>query len=153
MVARRMINFPFMGWPHPFSEMERMAKQMDWLTSGIFGRPGASFFSARVFPAVNIKEDKEKYYVHAELPGIKADDVKLEVNGRNLTISGERKIHSENEKAKYHRKEREAGKFSRVITLPGEADATNVDAKLVNGLLTVAIGKPETARPKQIIVN
>jgi HSP20 family protein len=110
-------------------------------------------FSAKVFPAINITEDTGKYYVRTELPGIKADAIKLEIIGRNLALTGERKILSEGENARYHRKEREAGRFSRVISLPGDVEVNSVEAKLVNGLLTVAIAKAEAAKPKQITVK
>jgi HSP20 family protein len=142
MVARRMINFPSTGWQNPFTEMERMVQQMDLLTKAMFGgRPGMRLYPSRVFPAVNITEDKDNYFVRAELPG------------RNLTISGERKIQFEGENAKYHRREREAGKFSRVIGLPGDIDSNSVEAKMVNGILTVVISKSEASKPKQISVN
>ncbi len=153
MVTARMIGLPAMERRHPFAEMERMARQMDLLTKTMFGRPEMRFFPSKVFPAINITEDKEKYYVRAELPGIKADELQVEVTGKNLSISGERKIQSEGENAKYHRKEREDGRFSRVIDLPGEVDADSVDAKLINGLLTIAIAKSVAARPKQITVK
>lgn len=153
MITQKMMGFPSMGWPFSFEEMERMARQMNRLTGGILGRPGTSMFSAKVFPAVNISEDKGKYYVRTELPGIKSDEINLEIIGKNLTISGERKIPSEGENARYHRKEREAGRFSRVIGLPGDVEVNSVEAKLTNGLLTVAIAKAETAKPKQITVK
>lgn len=153
MIARRMLNFPSMGWHNPFAEMERMARQMDLLTSAVLGRPEMRWMPYGVFPAVNISEDTDKYYVRAELPGIKADDIDLQVNGRNLTISGERKIHTDGDNAKYHRREREAGKFSRVIGLPGDIDADSVDAKMVNGVLMVEISKSEASKPKQITVQ
>lgn len=153
MVARRMFDFPSTGWRNPMAEMEQMARQMDWLASRILNRPGVSLLSANVFPAVNITEDKGKYYVRAELPGIKSDEISMEVTGKNLAITGERKIDPEGEKVKYHRKERDAGRFSRVIGLPGDVDADSVEAKLVNGILTVAIAKSEAAKPKQISVQ
>jgi HSP20 family protein len=112
-----------------------------------------NWLSARVFPALNLTEDKDKYHVRAELPGIKADALDIQVVGRNLTISGERTIPSEGENIRYHRKEREAGKFSRAIGLPGDIDADNVEAKMVNGVLTISIAKSEAAKPKQITVN
>ena len=126
MLARRMFDLPGMGWRNPFSELERMKREMDQLTSAVLGGPGFRFLPSRVFPAVNITEDKDKYYVRAEFPGIKADEIDVQVNGRNLAISGERKIQSEGENARYHRREREAGKFSRVIGLPGEITADEV---------------------------
>lgn len=153
MLARRMFDFPSMGRRHPFAEMERMARRMDWLTNGMRSMPRMPLSISRAFPAVNIAEDHDNYYVRAELPGVKAEDLKLEVAGQRLAISGERRIASEGEKARCHRREREAGKFTRVIRLPGEVDAAGVNAKLADGVLTVTIGKPEAVKPKKISVN
>jgi HSP20 family protein len=153
MLTRNVFGLPSTGWRNPFAELEHLSRQMDLLTNTMFGRPGARIMMPKIFPAINITEDKDKYYVRAELPGMKADDIKLEVIGRNLAIAGERKIQSEGDNARYHRREREAGRFSRVIGLPGDVDADSVDAKLVNGLLTVAIAKSAAARAKQITVK
>jgi HSP20 family protein len=109
--------------------------------------------SAGVFPLINLTEDKDKYYVRAELPGVKGDELDIQVAGNNLAISGERKIATEDESAKYHRREREAGSFSRMIGLPGEVDTNKVEAKLDNGILTIEIAKAEIAKPKQISVG
>jgi HSP20 family protein len=142
-----------MGWRHPFAELERMSRQMDRLSQGLTGRPGLAWRTAKVFPAINLTEDADRYYVRAELPGIKADALDIQAIGRNLTISGERMIASEGENVKYHRREREAGKFSRIIGLPGDIDTEKVDAKLANGMLTVTIAKADAAKPKQITVS
>ena len=75
------------------------------------------------------------------------------VTGKNLAISGERKIASEEDGARYHRREREASTFSRMIGLPGDISRDNVDAKLENGILTVVVPKAEIAKPKQITVS
>jgi HSP20 family protein len=75
------------------------------------------------------------------------------VTGKNLAISGERKIAAEEDSAKYHRREREAGTFSRMIGLPGEVDTDKVDAKLENGILSIVVSKAEIAKPKQISVS
>ena len=154
MIARRIISFPSLGWQYPFEEMERMVNQMEFLAKAMFGsRPGMRLSPSSVFPAVNITEDKGNYIVRAELPGTKTDEIDLQINSRNLTISGERKIQFEGEEAKYHRREREAGKFSRVIRLPGDIDSNSVEAKMINGILTVEISKSEASKPKQITVN
>ena len=97
MFARRLFDFPLGGWQHQFADLERMSRQMDRLTQAVMGRPGMNWLSAKVFPAVNLTEDKDKYHVRAELPGIKADALDIQVNGRNLTITGERTIPSEGE--------------------------------------------------------
>ncbi len=153
MFARRLFDFPTLGWTSPFVDLERMSRQMDRLTHAMTGRPTARWLSAKVFPAVNLTEDKDNFYVRAELPGIKADAITLQVTGRNLSIVGERKIPSEGENVRYHRRERDAGKFSRIIGLPSDVDADNVTAKMVNGVLTVAIAKSAAAKPKQITVH
>jgi HSP20 family protein len=129
-----------------------MRGQLDSLFDALNGEAGAAM-GAGVFPAVNITETKDNYFVRAELPGIKNDDLQLDIKERTLTIAGERKIEKESGEAKYHRREREAGKFSRAIVLPGEVDSGNVDAKLVEGVLTVRIAKSEKAKPRQIAVN
>jgi HSP20 family protein len=108
---------------------------------------------AGVFPAINLSEDSENYFIRAELPGLSAEDIDIQALKNNLTISGERKIEEEGAEAKYHRREREAGKFSRAITMPGDIDADNVQAQYVNGLLTLTVPKAERAKPKQITVN
>jgi HSP20 family protein len=153
MYARRLFNYPSMGWRHPFADLERMSRQVDRLTHGLLGQPGLGWRPASVFPAINLTEDTDKYYLRAELPGIKADALDIQAVGRNLTLSGERTIPSEGETVRYHRREREAGKFSRVIGLPGDIDTNKVDAKLTNGMLTVTIAKAEAAKPKQITIN
>ncbi len=153
MFARGLFNYPSVAWRHPFAEFDRMSRQMDRLTRGLMGRPGLAWRSAKVFPAINLTEDADNYYVRAELPGIKADALDIQAVGRNLTISGERMIASEGENIRYHRREREAGKFSRVIGLPRDINPEKVDAKLVNGLLKVSIAKADTAKPKQITIN
>lgn len=153
MFARGLFNYPSMGWRHPFAELHHMSRQMDRLTHGLLGSPGLGWRPARVFPAINLTEDADRYFVRAELPGIQADALDIQAVGRNLTISGERTIPSEGENIRYHRREREAGKFSRVIGLPGDIDTNKVDAKLANGMLTVTIAKAEAAKPKQITIH
>jgi HSP20 family protein len=109
--------------------------------------------SAGVFPLINLTEDKDNYYVRAELPGVKGEELDIQVTGKNLSISGVRKIAAEEESAKYHRREREAGTFSRMIGLPGEVDSDKVEAKLENGILSIVVSKAEIAKPKQISLS
>ena len=151
MIYRRLFDFPTLRVRRPFGELERMRRQMDRLFDEAMTPHGLP--QAGVFPPLNLSEDKDKYYIRAELPGVKADDLDIQVTGNNLAISGERKIAAEDEGAKYHRREREAGTFSRMIGLPGEVDTEKVEAKLENGILTVVVSKAEVAKPKQITVN
>lgn len=152
MILRRIGDWPTWDWRSPFEELDRMRRDMDRLFEGMAGGllKGAA---AGVFPLMNVTEDRDKYYVRAELPGIKGDDLEISITGNNLSISGERKLPAEEEDARYHRREREPGRFSRVITLPGEVDAGGVEAHARDGLLTIVLTKAEAARPKQIAVK
>ena len=145
-------DWPALGWTSPFAELERMRRQMDWfsdgLTRGLFGAA-----SAGVFPLMNVTHDQDNYYVRAELPGLKADDLDISVIGETLSISGERKLPVEDKKAQYHRREREAGRFSRIVSLPGQIDANKVEARCSDGVLTVTLPKAEAAKPKQIAIK
>jgi HSP20 family protein len=153
MIIRNTLgNLPRLRWNDTFEELERMKQEMERLyqypAMKIFREPAAG-----VFPAINITEETDNYYVRAELPGIKADDLELSIANNTLTIEGERKSDPENENTKYHRREREAGRFSRKITLPAQIDASKTDAKCNDGLLTIVIPKAESAKPKKITIT
>ena len=152
MLWRRTTGWPAWEWSSPFDELDRMRRDMDRLTEG-FSRGLFREPIAGVFPLMNVTESKAHYRVRAELPGIKAGDLDITVTGNSLSISGERKIPAEDEKAQYHRREREAGKFSRIITLPSEVDTRGVEAHCADGILTVVLPKAEETKPKQITVK
>ena len=147
MLLRRITGWPSTGW-NPFGELERIQRELGWLSRGLMREP-----SAGVFPLMNLTEDKDNYYVRAELPGVKGGDLDISATGDSLTISGERKIPAEEENVTFHRRERDAGKFSRVITLPGDVDTGKIEASCVDGSLTVILPKAEAAKPKQISVK
>jgi len=152
MIYRRLLGYPTMGFRSPFGELERMRQQMDRLM-GAFAGEGAQARTAGVFPLVNLTESEDSYFVRAELPGIQADALKIQAERNTISLQGERKIATESDNVKYHRREREAGTFSRVIGLPGEVDPDKVEAGLDNGVLTITIPKAEAAKPKQITVK
>ena len=135
-----------------FEEFNRMQRELDRLSESISRGLLREEF-AGVFPPVNVTEDGENYFIRAELPGIKADEIDISVVSNSIAISGERKIVTEGEGARYHRKEREAGKFSRVLTLPGHINTAKVEAKSIDGILTVVLPKADIAKPKQINVE
>jgi HSP20 family protein len=136
----------------PFDELSRMQRDVDRLSEvfsrGFFREPGAG-----VFPLINLTENSDGYFIRAELPGMKADEIDISITNDSVSISGERKIVSEIEGAKYHRREREAGKFSRIFSLPGQVNTEKVEAKSVDGVLTVILPKAEILKPKQISVK
>lgn len=152
MIFRRPLYSPTWGLGSAFENLERMRRTLNELSGGFERRP-YRVSGAGVFPLINLTEDKDNYCVRAELPGLKADEISISVTANNLSISGERKIASEGENVRYHRREREAGTFNRILGLPGEVDADKVEANHVSGILTVVIPKAEAAKPKQITVH
>jgi HSP20 family protein len=152
MIFRRITGWPGQDWESPFDELERMRRQMDLLSDRLSKGPYREPF-AGVFPLMNVTEDDEGYYIRAELPGINSDDLDISVTGDSLSIAGERKIPVDNQSAKYHRRERESGKFSRIISLPGQIDTEKVKAACADGVLTITLPKAEVAKPKKITVK
>lgn len=152
MIYRRFFNVPTWGLSRPFGEFDRFRRQMDELY-GVFSGRALPMPSAGVFPLTNVTEDNENYYVRAELPGNKSDELDIQVAADSISISGERKIPAEGNGVKYHRREREAGKFSRLINLPGEVNVNKVEAFMENGVLKVTIPKSDIGKPRQITVK
>jgi HSP20 family protein len=106
------------------------------------------------FPKVDIHEDKDHVYVKADLPGMKAEDIKVEVNDENvLTISGERKFEKELERKDCYRVERQYGSFERRFRLGQNVDGTNVKAEYKHGELKLTIAKKEEKKPRTITID
>jgi HSP20 family protein len=152
MLIRRIFNNPAL-YRNPFNELERMRRQMDLLAGSMFGGAPQQAAASGVYPALNVTEDKDKYYIRAELPGLKNEDLDIQATGKSISISGQKKIAPEDDNAKYHRREREAGRFSRIIDLPDNIDTEKVEAGLANGILTITIPKAEAVKPKQITIR
>jgi HSP20 family protein len=104
-------------------------------------------------PLTDITEDEKEFLVKAELPEVKKEDVKVNVEDGILRISGERKMEKEEKDKKYHRIERSYGSFLRAFTLPEGADATKIAADFKDGLLLVHLPKTERAKAKTIEVK
>ena len=104
-------------------------------------------------PALDVHEDKDKFTVNLELPGLKHEDIDVHLEDGSLIISGERKSEAVTEGTEVHRQERYYGKFSRALTLPTAVAADKVKATYKDGILTVTLPKAEEAKPKQIDVT
>jgi len=128
----------------PFEEMNR-------LHDHFFSGKGLSKQAFRV--AVDIREEADAFYVDAEVPGLSAEDIKVDVEKNILTLSGERKVEKEEAEGTFRRVERQYGSFTRSFTLPETVDAENISADLKNGVLELKLPKKEAPTPKQISVN
>ena len=92
-------------------------------------------------PSVNTREDEKAYYIEVDLPGVKKEDIKVDIKENALTISGERRFKEEVKEEDYYKIETSIGKFTRTFTLPDDADVENIDAKNENGVLDIIIPK------------
>lgn len=105
-------------------------------------------------PAMDIRETDKEIILHAELPGVKKEDIDIEIKGDSLIISGHKQQEKKEDKEKFHREERSFGWFQRVVPLPHETK--EVKAKLDNGVLEVVLAKPprsETPSTKKITIE
>jgi HSP20 family protein len=136
---------------HPFSELDRLRKEMDRLYSNFAEKSGISPRGG-VFPPLNVSEEGNNVYVRAELPGVNPENIDISVEGDALTLKGQRTL-GEPEGVSYHRREREAGRFRRVITLPTRIDTDLVEASFKDGVLKIVLPKAAEMLPKQIQVT
>ena len=131
----------------PFTLMRRFGDELE----RVFGK-GAE--PAAWLPAIDVKLEKGKMLVHAELPGLKKDNVKVAITGDLLTIEGERKAETEEKRGGYIHTERNYGKFYRAIALPEGVETEKVAAEFADGVLTITVPVPEAAPPvKEIPVG
>ncbi|HEV2321779.1 MAG TPA: Hsp20/alpha crystallin family protein [Gammaproteobacteria bacterium] len=113
----------------------------------------AGFDSKSWLPAVDIKEEADKFLVRADLPGVESKDIEVSLENGVLCINGKRESEVKDEKDGYRRVERVHGEFHRQFTLPESADPEKVAAKCDKGVLEISIGKSEARKPKRITVK
>lgn len=118
-----------------------------------FGFSDEELVAGTWVPPVDVVEQGDRILVHAELPGMKLEDLDIQFQDGVLTLRGERKFDSEVSERNYHRIERAYGTFVRSFTLPRSVDAAGIQANYENGILEVAIPKREEARPRQIKID
>ena len=133
---------------NPIHEMDELFHNR---LASVLGEGNAQ--SAAWAPVVDIEETDKNYMIHAELPGLDKDKVKVSVEDGVLMLSGERNLERKVEGKTFHRVERSHGTFSRSFTLPENADAEKVNATCKDGLLVVSVTKREDAKPKAIEVR
>ena len=104
-------------------------------------------------PIVDIYDTEKAIIINAELPGVSKDNITLDVKENILILKGERKSEEEVKKENYYRMERCFGTFERAFTLPSTVDPAKISANFKDGILRIAIPKPEEKRPKQISIN
>jgi HSP20 family protein len=102
---------------------------------------------------VDVYEDAHQVVLKLEVPGIKQEDLDVQVENQTLTVKGERKFDKDEKEENFHRIERRYGSFARTFTLPQTVDAGSVKANYEQGVLTISLAKKEAAKPKQVKVE
>jgi len=135
-------------------ELARVQDEMDRLFERVFDRaPLRDDVAPAYAPAVDVEETADGYVFRADLPGIRLEDVKVELMGDTLTVRGERKSSKSDEKGSMHRVERVAGTFERRFELGRPVHGEQVRATYKDGVLEVRVPKAEAARAREIPVQ
>lgn len=134
----------------PFSTLLSVQRAMDdamrndWFGSRTAGR-GA-------YPFVNVFREGEDFVIVAEIPGVKKEDLDVQVKGDEVRISG-RKVVDYDESASVHRRERSDGRFDRTLTLPAQIESERVKAEYRNGILAVHLPRAESEKAHSVRIN
>ncbi|MGI5917808.1 MAG: Hsp20/alpha crystallin family protein [Anaerolineae bacterium] len=136
----------------PFRDLMTLQRAMDRLIDGNLSALTATE-SMGAGLALDMYETDHDLVVKTALPGVKPDDVEISVLGDTLTIQGEFKHEQDDEKRDYILRERRYGRFFRSVSLPRDVEADKARAEFEDGVLTLSIPKPESARPKTIKVR
>lgn len=118
-----------------------------------FGQENGEQTVADWVPAIDILEEKERFLLRADLPGVSAEDIDISMDKGLLTISGERREEKSEQAEGLHRVERATGKFYRRFSLPETVNSDGISAKSVNGILEVSIPKQPQVQARRITVE
>jgi HSP20 family protein len=140
---------------HPFTELMSLRQAMDRLFEDSFVRPSRALeaLSEVAAPALDIYQTPGEVVVKAALPGLKPEDVSIDITGETLTIRGEHKAEQDTKKEDYLYQERRYGAFSRSVILPSGLKPDKAEATMEDGVLTLTIPKAAEIKPKAIKVK
>ena len=134
---------------NPMSDFEQFFDRMNWP----LGRDNGFQAMTRAdwLPSVDISEGKDEYLIKVEVPEVKKEDIKININNGMLSINGERR--QEKEDKKHHRVERSYGSFSRSFTLPDDVSDENIKAEQKDGMLYLHLAKSQAKQPKSVEIK
>jgi len=138
---------------NPFAELEALREQFERVLNE--ATKGEVKKDVAFIPTVNTREGDDAYYIEVDLPGVKKEDINIDVNEDVLTISGERKVKEEQKDDKFYKVESVYGKFERSFTLPEDVDSEKIEAEFKNGVLEIKIPKVQKVEktPKKIEIK
>jgi len=136
----------------PAREMMTLREAMDRLFDDAFTRP-LSLRDGWSMPAIDMYKTDDEIVVKAALPGIKADEVQINITGEALTLKGEMKQEQEKKEKAWHIREQRYGVFERSVILPTDVVADKAKAEFENGILTITLPKADEVKPRTITVK
>ncbi|MCH8162691.1 MAG: Hsp20/alpha crystallin family protein [Proteobacteria bacterium] len=143
----------------PWNLLDRLQREfnlqnlLDPYAREVEGEDNSNVVTSHWRPAVDIKEEEDRFVIYADLPGVDPEDIEITMEQGVLTLKGERSEETTKEREGYKRVERVNGSFYRRFSLPDIADAERIEAKGKNGVLEITLPKQEKAKPKRITVK
>jgi len=135
----------------PWSLLSQLQKELE-RSHDVQNGENSSVSTAEWTPAVDIKEEADKFIVYADIPAVKPEDIEINMEAGVLTVKGEKRSEAKTEQEGYKRVERVHGSFYRRFSLPDSANSDAISAKCKNGVLEITIPKREAVKPKRIDV-
>lgn len=137
----------------PWATLNQLQEEMNRLFKRASDEDTGTVVTSDWAPPVDIKEEKDRFVLLADVPGVDPKDIEITMENGVLTIRGERKLEPEEERKGFHRMERARGVFYRRFALPDTAEAEKIAASGRNGVLEVVIPKQEKVQPRKIVVE
>lgn len=135
-----------------FNQLQNEINRLFESRVGPGGEDSSTVVTSHWMPAVDIREETDRFVLYADIPGVDPKDIEVTMENGVLAIRGERKVESEEEREGYTRTERARGTFYRRFGLPDSADPERVSARGKNGVLEVTIPKHDRVQPRKISV-
>jgi HSP20 family protein len=137
----------------PAREVDSLQSEVNRVFDAFFGTAGGGSRTRRWVPAMDLVETDDHLVLKADLPGMRREDVEIEIKDGVLTVAGERRTDHEEKSEGFYRVERAFGRFSRSLTLPDGVDADSIAAEFEDGVLEVRIPKPEERKPHRVAIG
>jgi HSP20 family protein len=137
----------------PWNLINQLHRELDRAFDGTLRSDSENAVVADWLPSVDIKEEPDRWVIQADLPGVDPKDIEITMEDGVLTLRGERKSESREERDGWRRVERVSGQFFRRFSLPDTADAEGITAKGIHGVLEIAIPKQAKVQPRRITVK
>lgn len=146
------MNRVLLSNPRFFRTFGNVAGDLESVMERLWGESGEGTNQAVFAPRLDIAEAEQAYEVTVDLPGVKSEDVRVEMHEDRLTIAGVRQSHSEQKERQFHRIERSTGTFSRTVVVPSKVDVEKIEATYSDGVLHVSLPKASANQPRRIKV-